>query len=141
MKIIKQGVGLCIAAAFLLFAANAQQPGHGTLRGKVVDVQGALIRGANVKIIGTDGSERTAQTNQDGEFSVNNLAAGKYSVAVSAQGFAPYENAEATVVAGKTLALDIALSITVSEKVTVSGDAPINTSPEANASAVVIKDN
>ena len=132
-------MSLFVAVSFLLLGAGAQQLPIGTIRGKVVDVQGALIRGADVKVTASDGTGRTVRTNQDGEFSIANLAAGKYSLLVSAAGFAQFETAENIVVAGKTLALDITLSITVSEKVTISGETPINTSPDANASAVVLK--
>ncbi len=138
-KVMRQGISLLFTTILLFFAIYSQQGANGTIRGKVVDVQGALIRGASVRVTSITATERTAQTNQDGEFSVPNLAPGKYNLVVSGQGFAPYENAEANVVAGKTLALDITLSITVSENVTVAGETPINTSPDANASAVVLK--
>ena len=100
----------------LFISANAQQSGNGTIHGKVVDVQGALVRGATVKITNASGAERTAQSNQDGEFSFNNLAAGKYSMALTARGFALYENAAIDIAAGKSLSVDVTLSITVNEK-------------------------
>ena len=124
----------------MIFAANAQQPANGSIHGKVLDAQGALIRGASVKITSAAGNERTAQSNQDGEFSINNLPFGKYTVAVSARGFAAYQNSEIEVTSGKSTTIDITLTITVSEKVEVGGEAPINTSPEANASAIVLKE-
>ena len=112
---------------------------NGAIRGKVIDAQGALVAGADVTIVsGADGTEKTTQTNQDGVFSISNLAAGRYVVRVSAQGFAQYENTETVVVAGKTLTLDITLSITVNAEVTVGGEQAINTNPEANASAIVL---
>ena len=132
-------ISLFFATALLIFTANAQPPATGIVRGKVVDVQGALIRGASVKITNASGIERTVQSNQEGEFSISNLTAGKYSLAVSARGFAVYQNNEINISSGKTAALDITLSITVSENVTVAGEAPINTSPESNASAIVLK--
>lgn len=133
-------MGLCFALTMLLAAASAQQPARGTIRGKVVDFQGALIRGASVKVTGTNGTGRAVPTDQNGEFSLSGLAADKYTVVVTAPGFSVYENPETNVAAGKTINLDITLSISITEKVTVSGEAPINTSPEANASAVVLKD-
>ena len=63
----------------------------------------------------------------------------KYSLAVTARGFAQYENAAIDIAAGKSLSVDVTLSITVNEKVTVGGEAPINTSPDANAGAIVLK--
>ena len=107
---------LFFVVIILFISANAQQSGNGTIHGKVVDVQGALVRGATVKITNASGAERTAQSNQDGEFSFNNLAAGKYSLAVAARGFALYENAAIDISAGKSLSVDVTLSITVNEK-------------------------
>ncbi|HEX3101173.1 MAG TPA: carboxypeptidase regulatory-like domain-containing protein, partial [Pyrinomonadaceae bacterium] len=130
---------LFFVTILFIFTANGQPPATGMVRGKIVDVNGALVRGASVKITNGNGLDRTVQSNQDGEFSISNLATGKYSVSVSAHGFAAYQNADVDVVAGKTTALDITLSITVNENVTVAGDAPINTNPEANASAIVMK--
>ncbi|HEY0426490.1 MAG TPA: TonB-dependent receptor [Pyrinomonadaceae bacterium] len=138
MKLIRQSISLCLLAAALLIAANAQQTANGTIRGKVVDVQGALIGGASVTVVGANGAERTTQTNQEGLYSITNLAAGRYTVRISAQGFSLFENAEIDVASGKTLVLDATLSITVNEEVTVGGEQPINTSPDANASAIVL---
>lgn len=141
IKLISQSAALCLLIALLMNAADARQTAssNGTIRGKVVDVQGALIAGADVMVVNSaNGLERTAPTNQDGVFSISNLAAGKYSVRVSAQGFALYENAETEVAAGKTSTLDVALSITVNAEVNVGGEQAINTNPEANASAIVL---
>src|SRR5436190_5138304 len=130
---------LFFVTILFIFTANGQPPATGIVRGKIVDVNGALVRGASVKITNGSGLDRTVQTNPDGEFSISNLAPGKYSLSVSARGFAAYQNGETEVVSGKPTALDITLSITVNENVTVAGDAPINTNPESNASAIVMR--
>ncbi len=124
--------------AILLFSSVYAQPANGTLHGKIVDVQGALVRGASVKITNASGVEKTTQSNQDGEFAFGGLATGKYSLAVEAKGFAAYGPAAVNIAAGKTVAFDVTLSITVNENVTVGGEAPINTSPDANAGAIVL---
>lgn len=124
-----------------LVAVNiaAQRPVTGTLRGRVIDTAGAVIVGAGATAIGTDGLEYNAQTNQSGEFTLN-LAPGIYNVQVTAHGFALYENKTVKVDAGRAATLEITLGIAVQEtKVTVDQETPINTSPESNASAVVLK--
>ncbi len=140
INLIKQSAALCSLIALLLIAANAQKTttSNGAIRGKVVDAQGALVAGASVTIVSADGTEQTAQSNQDGLFAISNLAAGRYVVRVAAPGFALYENSETDVTAGKTLTLDVALSITVNAEVNVGGEQIINTNPEANASAIVL---
>ena len=138
-SLVGKNAGFIVLVGLLACTVNAQQANTGTIRGKVADANGALVVGANVTIVGADGKQRTTQTNQEGFYSINNLIAGKYTVRVAANGFALYENAEADVAAGKTLTLDVALSIIVNEQVTVGGEQVINTDPEANASAIVLK--
>ncbi|CAN5556851.1 hypothetical protein BH10ACI2_BH10ACI2_12750 [soil metagenome] len=140
MKVIIQIQTLAVLIFFMVANIGAQQNSKGALRGKVVDGFGALVSNANVMVVDSAGTKKTAQSSQVGEFIFTGLAAGRYSVSVNAQGFAPYSNAAIDVVAGKEAMLDITMTITVSEKVDVGGEDPINTSPEANASATVLKD-
>jgi hypothetical protein len=137
MRPLKQGVILTITVVFLGFAVQAQVS-RGIIRGKVIDVQGALVRGASVKVTDAGGVEHTTQTNQDGEFSIPNLPLGTYRLEVNAPGFAAFDDAGVEVAAGKTVTREIKLDITVSENVTVGTAAAINTDPESNASAIVL---
>lgn len=125
----------------LLLAADVfGQAADGTLRGRVTDITGALIVGANVTITGAGGAERTAQTNRTGEFVFNNLQPGIYTVRVASQGFTPYENAQVEINAGRGTALDVTLSIGLEEtQVTVSSEEEISTEPGGNASALVLR--
>ena len=128
-------------AVFLFAATVFGQQTNGSLRGRVVDVAGAVIVGANVTIIAAGNAERSAQTNQNGEFNFTNLAPGKYVIRVSAPGFAAYENAEIEVFAGRDATLDIPLNIAQAEaQVNIGEEEPVNTNPEANASALVLKE-
>ena len=127
--------------AILIFDAGllSQTTLNGAIRGKVFDVQGALIQGATVTVKDSIGGERTALSDTAGEFSMTNIPAGNVGLTVSAPGFALYKTTEIVVTAGKTLSIDISLSITVAENVTVGDDEPINTDPGANASAIVLQ--
>jgi hypothetical protein len=134
-------IGNLFVAAFLLAATVFGQSSGGALRGRVVDAAGAVVVGASVKIVDASGAERAAQTNSDGAFSFANLAPGRYAVRAASAGFAPYENAAVEIVAGRSATLDIDLSVGLEEtEVTVAGEEPINTEPEANASALVLRD-
>ena len=126
---------LTVSSTFVL----AQQSTKGSLRGRVTDSVGALVRGADITLTAADGHKTTAQTNQTGEFVFLGLSPGKYSIGVAAKGFDNYTAPDITVSAGKETQADVALSITVNEKVDVVTDEPINTSPDANASATVLK--
>ena len=122
-------------------AAVAQQA-NGTLKGKVADEFGAVIVGATVKAIDANGVEKkTATTNADGAFTLSGLAPGKYTVVVTAVGFAAYEHPELELAARQTEQLEIVLKVTIEQQnVTITNDtAGVNTEPESNVGAIVLK--
>lgn len=127
---------ITLAANFSVFAQQA-----GSLGGQVVDTLGAVVVGANVAVVAADGKEKTATSNQRGEFSISGLAPGKYVVRVSAASFAPFENAEVEIVAGRKQELTVSLTVEgVEEKVEVSSSEGVSTDPQNNAGATVLKD-
>lgn len=137
----KSAVGaitLLMAICLLTTVTNGQPQSRGSVRGRAMDALGALVSGASITIIKPDGNQETTQTNRDGAFTINNLAAGRYIVRASAPGFAPYENSEVEVLPGKITSLDVMFVVTVSEQVTVENQQPVNTDPEENASATVL---
>ena len=139
-KLLSASVKLCLTMGLFLLVAHAQQLSGGAIRGKVVDQAGALVNTASVTISNPNGGELTAQTNRDGEFVVNKLASGRYTVQVTARGFTPYQIVEVEVIAGKATTLEVTLTVTITEQVSVGGEPPVNTAPEANASAVVLNE-
>src|SRR5580658_4962837 len=69
-------------------AARAQNP-RGTLRGVVQDASGAVIPNAVISLRAKESSiERTAVSGARGEFRVEDLPSGEYSLVVQASGFA-----------------------------------------------------
>ncbi len=129
---------LSVLSLLFLMNINAQPQARGTISGKLVDIQGALVPSAKVTVTGADNKGYTSQSGRDGTFSIGELPAGRYVLTVNGQGFAIYRNEEVDITAGKVLSMDITLSITVTENVNVAGEAPINTSPESNAGAIVL---
>src|SRR5262245_54245182 len=77
----------------LLIAAVClgQQRGGGTLQGQVVDQLGAVIVDAEVTL-SRQGFQPNTKTNSQGGFSFSGLLPGRYSIHVTAEGFASYEN-------------------------------------------------
>ena len=76
----------CLAAAFVIRA----QVITSQLTGRVTDATGALVPGAQVEIMNRDtGLDRTAQTNDDGYYTVPLLPPGQYQVSVKKEGFRP----------------------------------------------------
>ena len=128
---------LCLSTAGML----AAQQRNGSLRGQVLDELGGAIVGVTVTAIDSKGVEKIVTTNDGGSYVINGLAPGRYTVRAVNPGFGVYENAEVDVVAGKPLQLDITLKVAIEEqKVTVAADTNnLNTEPENNAGAVVLK--
>jgi len=113
------------------------QQGRATLKGQVSDEFGGVIVGATVVITDAKGVAKTATTNGDGNYSIAGLTAGKYSVQVTAAGFATYDNAEFELTAARTGQLNVILKVTIEQqKVTVSADAVAG---KANTTAAPIK--
>lgn len=122
-----------------LSMALAQQS-SGTLRGKIADEFGGLIVGATVTAADQNGVEKTTTTDAEGNYSFPSLPPGRYTLHASAPGFAPFENTEIEVTAGRTVPLNITLSVAIEQsEVTITAEAPISTEPENNAGALVLR--
>lgn len=126
----------------ILFSVSAfGQAADGTLRGQVKDSAGAVIVGASVTVSGGNALSKTAQTDASGEFEFRNLPTGIYSVRAENEGFAVYEKEEVRISANETESLAITLDVGLQEtQVTVSDADTVNTSPDSNASAVVLRE-
>src|SRR5882762_8524660 len=127
----------------LVFCAGGVlcQQGTGSLKGQVSDEFGGVIVGATVVAVNAAGVEKTVKTNGEGNFVLNGLAPGKYTIKVTAIGFANYENADVELIAGHSEQLNVTLKVTIEQqKVTVAADSPgVNTDPENNVGAIVLK--
>jgi hypothetical protein len=134
---------LLVIALFASVAglAAAQQRG-GSLKGQVLDELGGAIVGASVTAIDGKGVEKSVVTNDGGSYTINGLAPGKYTVRVINAGFAMSETPDIEVAAGKPQQLDVTLKVAIEEqKVTIAADnREVNTEPDNNAGAVVLKD-
>lgn len=131
---------LLLIIALCASTALAQQ-GNGTLRGQILDEFGGAIVGTKVVVIDAKGAQKTVTTNDQGMYTVNGLAPGKYTVRVATTGFALYENTEVDVAAGRGQSLNITLKVTIEEqRVTIDSDSrALSTDAENNAGAIVLK--
>lgn len=135
-------LNFCVFLTLCLFAVSvsAQQGARASLQGRVFDSLGALLGGVDIVLKDPAGVEHRVQTNKQGVFAINDLVPGKYAVRALSAGFAAYENTDVDVLPGKTVSLDITLEVTVAENVNVTDERPFGTDPEANASAIVLKE-
>ena len=102
-----------------LYCRSNAQGDSGTIAGKVTDSSQGVVPGARVEV---QPGGKTATTGSNGEFSINGLSPGKYTVTISNPGFALYSK-DVTVSADKPATIDAVLQIgTHNEVVTVTGE-------------------
>jgi hypothetical protein len=139
MKLIKSILLATIFTALTSVTGFAQQTG--SLGGQVVDTFGAVVIGATVTAVAPDGTEKTATSNDRGEFTITGLAPGAYTVRITAANFAPFEQQAVEIKAGQKQQLTASLTVEgVQETVDVGGDQGVSTDPTSNADATVLKD-
>ena len=120
------GVALLVVLLVGTSVASAQS-GLGGLRGAVTDQQGAGLPGVTVTAA-SPGVLRSQSdvTNERGEYRLNNLAPGTFSLTAELPGFATFKREGILVRVGATFAVDITMQLsTVQETVTVTGDSPM----------------
>ena len=136
----------CICLFLLLpgiFAAlsSAQSTG-GSIKGTVTDVSGSAIPGADVVVSSGKAFSKTLSTDENGTFTVTNLAPGSYTVQVSRFGFANFTSKAVAVTNGRTQTLTVPMELQASkQEVTVQADAvgTVSVDPMNNAGQLVLK--
>jgi hypothetical protein len=129
---------ICLLSFCFTFAPGQQRTG--SLRGQVSDELGALVVGATVTLIAADGTQKTAVTNNEGTYNFNSLPPGPYTLRVVASGFGRYEKAELSITAGPRTSHDVRLVVAFEKQViTVNEEQALNTDPQNNADAVVLR--
>jgi TonB-dependent receptor len=83
------------------------QSAKGTLNGRAADTESAVLPGARVRV---EPGDVAVATDQQGEFTVIDLAPGAYKITVSYVGFLPY-TADVKVVAGQATRVDAVLKV------------------------------
>jgi hypothetical protein len=116
-----------------LFAQTAQ------ITGRVADSSGGIVSGAKVTVTNTEtGVRREIQSNSDGYYAAPLLIRGTYSVAVQQAGFKESVRSGLSLDEGQTLRMDFGLEVgQVSEKIEVTGAAPLLETEGATISTVV----
>ena len=129
---------------FVIFAALFAttvfaQTFQGTLRGRVLDPNGATASAASITLTdeGTSVSRKTI-TNEQGEYTFASLTPATYTVAVEASGFKRIEQRGVMVATQAVVTLDFALQLgTVTEEVNVTADAPLLQAGDASTGQLI----
>lgn len=88
----------------------AQNPA-GALGGKISDPSGLPVPNAKVDAVSSTGHVKAGVVHPDGSYDIEGLAPGNYAVRAAAKGFAPFEQKDVQVAAGKTGRVNISLQI------------------------------
>jgi hypothetical protein len=117
-----------VTLALILCIPSVGQVGKGSISGSVVDPQGAVVSGAQVKAKSIEtGVVFTSTTDSAGLYRLNLLPIGTYNVEITAQGFKTTTQSSVQVGAGRDSGLG-AIHLSVGETSTtieVTGDAPL----------------
>src|ERR1043166_4036822 len=98
----RQWASLAFLLCFSATLAYAQSTATGTVSGQITDQQGAVIVGAEIRLVDTQtNSARTTVSNESGRYSFINVPPGTYDILVGKPGFAQAKTA-ATVEVGLT---------------------------------------
>ncbi len=119
----------------LAFLPAAAQQTTGSIVGTVTDQQGAVINTAEVKAVNVDtGFTRTAPVNGYGQFRIDYLPVGKYTVQAEAAGFERYMQKNLALNVDQTMSLDIKLMVGAQTVTVTVTEAP----PQVNTTDAVL---
>jgi TonB-dependent receptor len=104
---------LCFLVVFMTFSMLAlipvaAQERKGALSGHVTDATHAVVQGARVEV---EPGGQTAVSDGQGQFTISGLTPGKYTVTISAMGFAAFSTNDVAVTAGGVVNVDAMLKI------------------------------
>ena len=142
-KIFPPATRLFALAAFLFLAvagASAQsQATSGNIEGRVLDPQGAAVPNANVTATNQEtGLEKSATSDDEGNYRLILLPPGNYTVRATGQGFAQTELRDVAVTVGGKTPLEVKLTVSgASESVTVTGEAPVVETTRTSVSSTI----
>src|ERR1700760_273273 len=106
------GPAMALSCAIVFTTCSHAQSTFGSVRGTVQDETGASIPGALVTVHSTDENvDRTAKSDDSGEFVVENLKPGHYSVVVHDEGFTDITIASVALEARQQLRIPVKLSV------------------------------
>jgi hypothetical protein len=119
---------LVVAIALGASTSQAQSKSVGAIAGSVKDESGHLMSGVTIEATSPALIEksRTVVTNDAGEYKIENLRPGIYTVTFSSQGFATIKHEGLELNTGVTLPIDASMKVaSVSETVTVTTATPV----------------
>jgi hypothetical protein len=103
---------LILLVASAVFAGPARAQEDASLSGHVIDITGAAVAGATVKIKNVEtGAERNLATDEAGRFSAPSLSVGRYDVTALKEGFRTGTRANITLAVGQREEINLTLQV------------------------------
>ncbi|MBI4455710.1 MAG: TonB-dependent receptor [Acidobacteria bacterium] len=130
---------LCFTVVLSLGWNVYGQSRGGAVSGVVKDASGAILPGVTITVRSTEtGLTRSAVTNDEGLYRAPELAVGNYEVQAELSGFQTAVRTGINLTVGRELVIDFTLQVgELSDKVVVSGEAPMVDTTRATLSDVV----
>ena len=120
-------LALLLAAIFLLTGTALAQVTTADITGRVLDQNGASVPNASVTVRNTgSGQTRTAQTDEDGNYTVTQLTPGRYEITAEAASFSKAQVKDLEVNIGSKLTLNFDLKPQITESWHHSDSALVN---------------
>jgi outer membrane receptor protein involved in Fe transport len=131
--------GLILVLSFLVGGCMSAQSPSGIINGLVLDPTGAVIVGAEIRIVNDlTGVQYVGKTNDDGIYVVTNLPPGTYRLQVSKIGFKTLIKPDIILNVQDSLAINFTLPVgAASVTITVPGGAPLMNTESAAVSTVI----
>src|SRR5438874_5536903 len=128
-----------ILAAIALCAIATAQEFRGTITGRVVDQQDAVVPNVAIQLVEVNtGSKRMTVADAEGTYTVPFLAPGMYEVAIEMPGFKRYIRQGVQVSTNERVRLDVRLEVgQVAESVLVTAEAPMLQTATASTGQVI----
>jgi hypothetical protein len=136
-RIVRGSIPLIL---LIVLAGSAKaQVEQGRFVGQIVDPQGSVIAGAHIKLTNTGTNiVQTAITDSSGDYVITPVAAGEYSLSVSAAGFANTTTSKIEVQVGQIVRQDLKLSVGAStQTIEVTTVAPLLSTDSATMGQVI----
>jgi hypothetical protein len=131
------------ASSFVSAPAQTAPAATGTLHGHIMDPTGALIPGAQVKVLTAAGKNAgSVAADAVGGYQVGKLPGGSYVIEATFEGFAPFVSQPIQLSPGQTKNVDIKMAIEAAQQqvvVTDEGGQAVSTDAENNANSTVLK--
>ncbi len=126
---VAKALAIAVFTVLALFSASTTpaQEARGTITGKVVDTNKAIVLGASVRVTNVAmGTSVTLKTNDDGFYQAPYLLPGTYQIVVEASGFKRTIRDGIVLRVNDNIQIDIELEVgAVDQSVTISSDAPL----------------